>query len=479
MGSITRVLSGSKRTPGHFRLEKSFETLYSEGNEEDGPKTAQVVIMPTSTIQLTSKLPLPIRYPYQHLASDMDSETLARMFLQLVGQMTGMIAGNLPLVLFDLDETSASTRKHAHRDDAIQTFEQIAPETRPRLHFVASPEEVAAHIPSGGTIFMPNPMDFLAHLPHTIEPDVHYDLLSKRTLAISALPTPPSLVSGTNLSSSDLQDSSILAAEALRILQPLHERAIPFVVKLPQALAGTGTFLVRNETERQNALAVLVPEVKRMLAVVTPENAHLEPASVIYQELIPGPAVGFSLFVTKSGRWDFISCTRQIYDDSDGGEGWSGGYISYPEQEALRLQYADTADKLAAYIHSRNYHGPIGVDIMTGPDGSQYIIDMNVRITGTMPLGFWKSYFISRGLQEAVIFFPLILSVSRTQFQENFEGELQDGRIVVVGWSHDGEGKNSATIIMVAGSTPEDLKALLERLNKHKVQKESQITPSI
>jgi hypothetical protein len=473
MGSVKSIMSGStsNATAIPFKLEKSFQTLYSEDNAEDGPKTTQVVIMPTSTIQLTSNLPIPSRFPYQHLASALDSQTLARMFLQLVGQMTGMVTGNLPLVLFDLDEKNSPKRKHAHRLDAIRTFRQLAPESRPKLSFVARPGDVAACVPHGGSISVPNPMDFLMDLRHTIDPDIHYDLLSKRTLAVSGLPTPPSQVIDTELSSSDVQDKSAVAAEVERMLGQARCRALPFVVKLPQALSATGTFLVRNETERRAALAALGPETARMLAAITPENEHLKPTSLILQELIPGPGVGLSLFVTISGRWEFISCTRQIFDTSDGTPAWNGGYISYLEQDSLCQMYADTADKLARYVHERGYHGPIGVDVMTGPDGSQYIVDMNVRIAGTMPLGFWKEKFLSRGFHEAALFFPFLFALSRDEFEERFRGELQAGRIVEVGWSHDVEGKTSATILMVAGSTKEELDNLIKTLGVYKLKK--------
>lgn len=173
--------------------------------------------------------------------------------------------------------------------------------------------------------------------------------------------------------------------------------------------------------------------------------------------------------MTVAGRWEFIPCSRQIFDDSESAPAWNGGYISYLEQESLRQTYAATADKLAQYIHEKGYHGPIGVDVMTGPD-SQYIIDMNVRIAGSMPLGYWKTHFLSRGLHEAALFFPLILKLSRDVFEDKFRGELRAGKTVQVGWSHDAEGKTSATILMVAGSTKEELEGLIRSVGVYKLQ---------
>lgn len=194
-----------------------------------------------------------------------------------------MVTGNLPLVMFNLNDTDSSERKNAHRLDAIRIFEQLAPDSRPKVCFVARPGEVVSHVPPGGSISVTNPMDFLVDFRHTIDPDIHYNLLSKPTFAISGLSTPPSQVLDTELSPSELKDKSILVTEAQRMLESIRTRGLPFVVKLPQALSATRTFLVRSEKERNAALNALVLETERMLTAITLENEHLKPASLVLQ----------------------------------------------------------------------------------------------------------------------------------------------------------------------------------------------------
>ncbi|KAK8017825.1 hypothetical protein PG993_014151 [Apiospora rasikravindrae] len=455
--------------------ERSFHSLYLQGEGDGAINITFVIVMPTSTLQMTSNLPLPSRYPYQHLASGMDSRTLARMFLQLVGQMVGMMSGKMPLVFFDLDDDNVGDgdntlepkgeQERRHRADAARNFLSLSPQDRPEVTFVARPEDI--RIPDGGRIAVFNPMDFLVHLLHVVDPDVHYDLLSKRSLALSNLPTPPSEVIDTVLEPVRAQDADAVALESARMLHPVRERLLPFVAKLPQALSATGTFLVRSEAERQAALLALGPEVRRMLSATTPANAHLRPASLILQELVPGPCVGLSLFVARGGRVEFLSCTEQVFDPAS--NLWAGGRIAYAEQDRLQRAYADTAATLASYLHERGYYGPVGIDVLTDARGRQVIVDMNVRITGTMNLGIWRHHFVGQGLLHAATFFPMVLALDRDGFERRFGREIREGRIVILGWSHGEEkGESSAAVVMMGSETVEGLEDLIGTVGSYR-----------
>jgi hypothetical protein len=454
-------------------LAETFKSLYSEDNEEDGARIVLVGIYPTSTLKLSSNLPLPTRFPYQHPGfPPAQHDLLSRVFLQLVPQMVGFVSGKLPLIIFDLDEMeevktkNSSKEKRPHQLDVSRSLEQLSPDQRPDVTFVAKPSDIL--VPPGSRISVPNPMDYLLHLAHVVDPDTHYDLLSKRSLALSGLPSPPSHVIDSKIPPSQVHDQTSVAAEIDRMLQSIQSHPIPFVVKLPQALAGRGTFRIRTETERAFTIELLSLEVARMISVLNSENAHLSPVSFVLQEMIPGEAVALSLFITKAGRAHFIGCAKQIEDEI---RGWSGGSISYPDQDELQEHYDAISQKISQYMHAKGYYGPIGTDIMTGVNGEQYIIDMNVRICGTMPLGFLRSVLVGLGYNNAVLFFPFLIPVSRDEFEEIFGIEIQEKKVVIVAWSHGRAGKTSAAMIVLAEVSLAALEDLIKRVNAYKARK--------
>jgi carbamoylphosphate synthase large subunit len=242
---------------------------------------------------------------------------------------------------------------------------------------------------------------------------------------------------------------------------------VPFVVKLPQALSGQGVFLIRTEKERNAALAVLYPETLRMLRGLNEENVPLDPCCVLVQDLVPGEAVALSLFVTKSGKAVFNACCSQLIDNEGN---WGGGFVDYHEQDRLQQEYSAIIEQLASYMHKLGYWGPMGADIMTDSEGGQLVIDMNVRVTGSHPLGALKSHFTHRGLNVATLVFPLMLNLTRDQFEVEFQEELHFGSLVVNAWVHMRDRKTSMTTVTLAADSKGSLNKFLERINAFKLE---------
>lgn len=299
-------------------------------------------------------------------------------------------------------------------------------------------------------------MDCLLPHPRLVPPEAHYTALSKRALALSSLPTPPTTVVDTVLGPAQAANAELLAFEAERMLAPLAARPLPFAAKLPQALSGQGTFLVRTEADRAAALDALGAE-----------NAHLDPCCLLLQAMAPGEAVVLSLFVTKGGRAVFNACCRQLVD-AEGN--WGGGFVDYREQDALREEYRETAARLAVYMHKLGYWGPMGADIMTDEEGRQVVIDMNVRVTGSHPLGALRGNFGRRGLNVAVLFFPLMLKLTWEEFERKFKEELHFGSLVVNAWVHMQGGKTSMTTVTLAAEDKEKLNEFVERVRAFKME---------
>ena len=453
-------------------LDTTLQELYSS-EQPDDQNIFLVYAVPTA-VQMTSALPLSRKFAYQSpLATATESDELARLFLQVVPQLFGFIAGKMPLILYDLEKDEDAVLgdsyfypfERAHQNDALRVLEQLSPSQQPELIFVAKPDDII--LPPGAKIAVVNPMDCMLHLPHLVDPDAHYEVLSKRSLALSGLPTPKSEVLDTDMQPYQTHDEVLVNSETARMMSPIFDRQVPFVIKMPQALSGQGTFLVRTELDRQVALKALEMEIKRMLRQINHSNVHMRPCSLVLQELIAGEAVALSLFVTKTGKAIFTSCCPQIVDHTGH---WGGGFISYKQQTHLEKLYAGTINALANYMHRKGYHGPIGADVMTDEHGRQLIIDLNVRVTGSHPLGFLKTHFsVNRNLHEAVLFFPLYLNCTRNTFDEVFKQELRDGSLIINAWCHDRHAKSSITAITLAAEDSGRLRDFIERLNLYKM----------
>lgn len=149
---------------------------------------------------------------------------------------------------------------------------------------------------------------------------------------------------------------------------------------------------------------------------------------------------------------------------------WGGGFVDYREQDALREEYRETAARLAVYMHKLGYWGPMGADIMTDEEGRQVVIDMNVRVTGTHPLGALRGHFGRRGLNVAVLFFPLMLKLTREEFERKFKEELHFGSLAVNAWVHMQGGKTSMTTVTLAAENKEKLNEFVERVRAFKME---------
>ncbi|KAL8998990.1 MAG: hypothetical protein Q9169_002096 [Polycauliona sp. 2 TL-2023] len=442
-------------------LDHTLRELYCL-DEPQGPNIVVVNAIPTAETQMITGLPIPIKYAYQSPGIwTRDPDMLVRLYLQVVAQMLGFIAGDMPQIHFDLENVGL-----AHRDEAYQTYIQLTPEQRPQLSFVAQPSEI--QLPAGAEIAIITPMDCLLCLPHAVDPDLHYDLLSKRTLAISTLPSPASEVLDTVLQPGEAYDEQTMDAEISRMTNIVTARACPFVVKMPQSLSSQGVFLVRLDSEKHDVVGVIRRELKRSLTIMRRWPSSMPTSNIILQKLIsPRESVAIAFFVTKRGRTIFTSCCLQLVDTHGHRE---AGYISYRKQDHYQRKYARTLELLSQYIHSEGYFGPAGADVITNHDGEQFVIDMNVRVTGTHPLGFLKRHFSAeRGLHKAIEFFPFFMQCRRETFENAFRKQLQSGALIVKGWCHDKKGKISITGLILAAENESKLRTFIDEINVYKV----------
>ncbi|KAJ5916564.1 hypothetical protein N7504_000579 [Penicillium tannophilum] len=407
-------------------------------------------------------------YNYKVEDDDEDATSSLAMAANLVPQRYAFSAGRMPLVILDviarrkLKSTSdgdprAADSVPAHHLHIYQTFAQLQPNQRPIVRFEESPDSIKLGLDARIAVLLPT--DCLSHLPHLTCPETHYEILSKRGLAVSGLPTPPSKVIDTILV--DHEDPSQLADETARMLSPIEQYQVPFMVKLPQSISGIGTFAVTSETDRMRIKTMLTTQLGVMLRQINDINRHLYPCSIVLQDFVDGPVVALSLFVTKTGQPIFVACCEQSFDDHSH---WIGGSISYRQQAGFQKTFSALMDKVAAFLHRKGYHGPAGVDIVTDQhSGEQLVIDLNVRVTGTFHLGPLTGHFTRRGLFEAAMTSGDFLC-TRDVFENAFSEEIRQGSLIVNGWVHNESRSRSHAAITLGARDYDSLQEYLQRV---------------
>ncbi|MCJ1278046.1 hypothetical protein MMC21_005860 [Puttea exsequens] len=455
-------------------LTTTLDELYSldGGSSND---VALVYAFPYQT-QLAASLPVSHKYAYQGPRTIKKSaDTIARLCLGCLAQYYGFIAGSMDLYFFDLDRTKLEIARDSfswtkavptHRIDAERVLQALQPSQRPKLQFVDKAQTVAAIDKQKAVI---TPMDFLDGNGPLVDQDAHWDLLSKRTLALSDLPSPPTEVIDSILRSDQTKDQAMLEEEIGRMLDRIATRALPFVVKLPLGLGGHAVFMVKEEAQRQSCLTILRAELPVIFESLTSDNEAKKPVSLLVQDVVQGPSDGVSIFVTKAGRPVYVSTSEQILNNRDQ---WSGGFMDYTRQDALREQYHDITQTVADYVYRRGYYGPMGIDVMTDENGQQLIVDMNIRQTGSYTLGFMKQHFYGqRNLPLGGLVCPMGVRGDRDQFEEKFAQEIEDGTMVIAAWCRAKGGPGglfvwSACGLLLGAENREQMESLMDRLDR-------------
>ncbi|KAJ4394867.1 hypothetical protein N0V93_004087 [Gnomoniopsis smithogilvyi] len=467
-------------------LNPTLASLYSlDGGNSD--EVALIYAVPHPT-KLAKSLPVSVKYAYQAprmanqsrpadimalccLGSNASVLRLRKQLLMekiassgVVAQYFAFVTGPMDLHLFDLDNAPTN------RADAQRVYESIEESQRPRLHFVEEAEKFAALPQKKACV---TPMDFLQGHEPLVDLDAHWDLLSKRSLALSDLPSPPTQVIDSKWVPGDAVSESGLEQEVARMLAPIEAHDLPFVVKMPHGLGSHAVFMVRNEERRAMCLQVLGDELPSMLQTWTLTGDSKTPPSLLLQELVSGPSLGISVFITKKGGPIFISCVDQVLGDDDC---WAGGLVDYTQQEALGAHYRETIERVAAYVYARGYWGPMGVDVMTDETGQQLIIDMNIRHTGDLTLGMMKHHFWEKNDLPLAWLDPCVfVRGNRDQFEETFRDDLESGGLVITGWSHvpnagsEGGDSYSFCALLAGAKDKERLQQIIDRVALQRV----------
>ncbi|KAM4059845.1 ATP-grasp domain-containing protein [Hirsutella rhossiliensis] len=452
-------------TSAPIKLDYTLRDLYDIDNEDESYPT--LAFCPVEAKDCAAFSPKKFIYHYGlRTAETVDNSWLA-LALKILPQRHGFMAGKMPMVVLDLEVTQIEPDiGFMNKVDISLTFSRLRHDQRPTVSFTTDPSQVP--LKPGSPVAIAMPSDCVSHLPHLIDPVIHYEILSKRWLALAGLPTPPSAVIDPLLQPDCIHNSTRLESEIAHMTASLDTYAASFVAKLPQTVSGKGVFFVSSEDDRAHVKGLLGVQLQEMLAEIHSANLHLYPCSLVLQDYIPGAAVGLSIFVTRKGRGIFIACCEQQFNKRGH---WVGGSISYQGQAALQQKFDGLTEEVARCLHRKGYYGPVGLDVITNASGEHFIVDLNARVMGTYHLGPLTNHFAQRGLSKAAVVLEYF-TCPRAAFEEAFADEIRDGSLIITGWTHGESMRLSHGFLTVGGSDSSEMEKILEKVKAHVIQEQ-------
>lgn len=180
-------------------LDTTLAELYAKDSTEgEQEQIALVLCAAKSDVAPTSKLARNTKFLYQdstfsskpkRASPSQDrglQRTVAIKYLLLVPQHNAFAAGNMPVILFNLDSSQAATARS--QEQVSQTISSLIPLQRPRLLFFSCPEQIAMKENGIDRLVAKMELDELEGFPLTLDLETHYFLNSKAALCQSGLP---------------------------------------------------------------------------------------------------------------------------------------------------------------------------------------------------------------------------------------------------------------------------------------------------
>lgn len=280
------------------------------------------------------------------------------------------------------------------------------------------------------------PFDHLKKEKHAIDPDEHYRLLSKVTLAEMGVHYPKFI-------HYDLTE--------LDISQVKVPDEYPFLVKVSHGLAGEGTYIIRNQEDLDFCSMDIRQYIKAGLV-----------RTVLVSEFVLNEVGNYCVqfYVDRQGKATLLGATNQMVTEE--GE-MIGGVI----------RYSDTMDKfhhkiavLSRFLHKHGYFGVVGVDVLEDAEGQMFVIDANIRINGSTPLCVLRRNLQQERKEYAKFSTGYSIDCSLDEALVRLHRDLEHKDFVIVSANEYLQDKKQKTHIygIVAGETLDQMFAIENRL---------------
>lgn len=359
-----------------------------------------------------------------------EQDRLKRVILGLKPLRRAFGLGSMEVLMFGPNATAAGMKR---------AISQLPRHQRHRPKFLdldGSPLLEQLHeICRGRKLLFWRPQGWMKEFDCLVDPQEGFDINSKKFLTTSGIKTPRSII--TNLQNIALDSPGTI----------LDSRALPFVVKLCRAGCGFGTYIITDEAKRLKMVEAMRRYKRRGVTEVLVSD---------YIDLVQDLAVHFLIGGADSERGHDNPLVLGVTVQTLTPDGkWVGGHIDYSAQKRLQDLVHETVRDTALRI-PRSYVGWAGIDIVIDRDGQQWVVDLNARFTGSMPICFMSQHFWKKR------FLPL------AQFGAfGYRGDVEDiylrlrplldfGQIIVTATAEIYQGDNMADIVW-GGRDAEDL----------------------
>ncbi len=215
------------------------------------------------------------------------------------------------------------------------------------------------------------PFDNLATEKHAVNPDTHYHLLSKVTLAELGVQCPK--YSSYNLHTKSLEDIEL--------------PQFPYLIKTSHGLSGEGTYIIKSVSD----LNYCFEELRKYIDIKLLDT-------IIVSEFIKNVVQNYCVqfYINKAGEITLIGTTTQLVTPEGN---YLGGLIYYRETDMSKFYEMIAA--IGQYAKAHGYFGVIGFDVLEDPDGEFYVIDANFRINGSTPMCLQRHTLLGLGKEVA------------------------------------------------------------------------------
>ncbi|MBW4424927.1 MAG: carbamoylphosphate synthase large subunit [Nostoc desertorum CM1-VF14] len=211
------------------------------------------------------------------------------------------------------------------------------------------------------------PFDHLKPKKHAVDPDTHYHLLSKVTLAELGVQCPK--YDSYNLHQVNLEDIQL--------------PQFPYLIKTSHGLSGEGTYIIKSPSD----LNYCFEEIRKYLDIKLLDTIIV---SEFVKNEVQNHCVQF--YVNKVGDITLIGTTSQLVTPEGN---YLGGLIDYRNTDMSK--FFEMIANLGQYAHKQGYFGVIGFDVLEDQDGQFYAIDANFRVNGSTPLCLQRNTLLGLG----------------------------------------------------------------------------------
>lgn len=259
-----------------------------------------------------------------------------------------------------------------------------------------------------------------------LDPREMFDINSKGFLLTSGIHTPPSEV--VNLQNVELADRSSL----------FWTRPLPFVVKLYRAGCSFGTYIVKTERQRDEMVGAMAKYKSRGTTEVL-LSTYID----LVQDLSVHFFVGAPGTVHDRDNPQILGVTVQTLTDAGK---WVGGHIDYSMQEKLQKLVWDTVRDTTRRM-PETFMGWAGVDIVVDREGGQWVVDLNARFTGSMPICLMSGHFWKQRSLPLAQFSAVEYGGDVDCIYARLGRLVRTGQVVVTATATIGEGGNMADVV--------------------------------